>query len=235
APQETLFASVVRGLRQSAVVVGLSLLFGVAAFALGLIPVIGGVVGSLAGAVIAAFFIVVEMISGPFDRWGMRRLSEKFGAVNRNRALALGFGLPAFLLLSVPLLAVLLFPVHTAGGRLLAGEPRGEDGPVVVPRGGCRRGRLGPPANGTRSGRARAPRRGRSPQRKQRIPQECVAHQAEAVGPDDVDQTSKDGQRRHGVDETIRRETDRTDPAQRSPTPPAPTGSGAATGRQPCR
>src|SRR5699024_10791495 len=58
APQETMFASVVRGLRQSAVVVGLSLLFGVAAFALGLIPVIGGVVGSLAGAVIAAFFIV---------------------------------------------------------------------------------------------------------------------------------------------------------------------------------
>src|SRR5699024_8107603 len=128
APQETMFASVVRGLRQSAVVVGLSLLFGVAAFALGLIPVIGGVVGSLAGAVI----IVVEMISGPFDRWGMRRLSEKFGAVNRNRALALGFGLPAFLLLSVPLLAVLLFPVITAGGTLLAGELRGEDGPVVV-------------------------------------------------------------------------------------------------------
>lgn len=132
APQETMFASVMRGLRQSAVVVGLSLLFGVAAFALGLIPVIGGVVGSLAGAVIAGFFIVVEMISGPFDRWGMRQLSEKFGALNRNRALALGFGLPAFLLLSVPLLAVLLFPVITAGGTLLAGELRGENGTVVV-------------------------------------------------------------------------------------------------------
>ena len=132
AGQETRFASVTRGLRQSAAVIGLSFLLGVVAFMLGLIPVIGGIIGSLAGAIIAGFLVVVEMISGPFDRWGRRRLSDKFGAVNRNRGVALGFGLPAFLLLSVPLLAVLLFPVITAGGTLLARELRGEAAPVVV-------------------------------------------------------------------------------------------------------
>lgn len=61
---------------------------------------------------------------------------------------------------------------------------------------------------------------GDPPQREQRIPQECVAHQAEAVGLDDLDHTRKDAQRRHGVDEAIHRETDRTGPEQRSPPPP---------------
>lgn len=132
ARQESTFASVTRGLRQSTAIIGLSLVFGVVAFLLGLIPVVGGVVGSLAGAIVAGFLVVVEMISGPFDRWGQRRLSEKFRAVNRNRGVALGFGLPAVILLSVPLLAVLLFPVITAGGTLLARELRGENVPVVV-------------------------------------------------------------------------------------------------------
>lgn len=122
ASAEPALAGALRGIRQTLAVIGISALCGGAVLLLGIIPAIGGVAGAVVGAVAAGYLLTLELISGPFDRWGVRSLAGKFGALRRRRMLALGFGVPLFLVFSLPLMAVILFPAATAGATLLARE-----------------------------------------------------------------------------------------------------------------
>ena len=128
---EKLSASVVRSIVQSIALLGLSLLLAVPVFLLGLVPAVGGVLGAIAGALVGGTMITVELIGGPFDRRGRRRLGDKFAAGRGQRARLLGFGIPVFLLFSLPLVAVVLFPAASAGGTFLARELAGER--VITP------------------------------------------------------------------------------------------------------
>lgn len=129
--EEKLSASVIRSIVQSIALLGLSLLLAVPVFVVGLVPVVGGVLGAVAGAVVGGTMITVELIGGPYDRRGRRRIGDKFSAGRGRRARVLGFGIPVFLLFSIPLVAVVLFPAATAGGTFLARELAGER--VITP------------------------------------------------------------------------------------------------------
>lgn len=130
---ETLLAGVGRSIVQSLALLGISLLLAVPIFLLGLIPAVGGVISAVVGAVVGGTMISLELIGGPFDRRGRRRLGEKFGAGRGRRAEVLGFGIPVFLLFSVPLVQVVLFPAATVGGTLLARSLLGEPNAVRKP------------------------------------------------------------------------------------------------------
>lgn len=126
APEEKLAASIVRSIGQSIAVIALSILLAIPVFLVGLVPVVGTVVGAVAGVVVGGTLLGVELIGSPYDRRGLRRLSDKFAAAKGRRMVALGFGIPVFWLFSIPLVSVVLFPAATAGATLLARELRGE-------------------------------------------------------------------------------------------------------------
>jgi len=127
---EPLLAGLGRSIVQSLGLLALSVLLAIPIFLLGLIPAVGGILGAVAGAIVGGTMVTMELLGGPFDRRGRRRLGEKFGAGRGHRAEVLGFGIPVFLLFSIPLVQVVLFPAATAGGTLLARSLLGE--PVAV-------------------------------------------------------------------------------------------------------
>lgn len=103
--------------------VGLALLL----FGVGLIPVVGTPVAAVVGAMLGGWMVTRDLIGSPLERRGRPTLSDRSAAMKRNKALVLGFGVPLYLLLAIPFVAVLAFPAATAGGTLLArrlvGEP----------------------------------------------------------------------------------------------------------------
>ena len=60
-----------------------------------------------------------EMIGSAAGRRGIRSLRQRLQLLRRDPWVVLGFGVPTFLLLSVPVLALVIFPIATAGGTLL--------------------------------------------------------------------------------------------------------------------
>lgn len=87
---------------------------------LGLIPGVGGVVAAVCSAAFGGWMISIELSGAAAERRGLRTLRDRNDLLRRSPWLVLGFGVPTFLLLSVPFLAIVLFPVATAGGTLLA-------------------------------------------------------------------------------------------------------------------
>jgi CysZ protein len=68
----------------------------------------------------------IELVGSAFERRGMLRLVERRAAMQRHRLRVLGFAVPTFLLLAIPFAGVVVFPVATAGGTLLARQLLGE-------------------------------------------------------------------------------------------------------------
>lgn len=132
-PQEKFIASAWRGIGQGLAVIALSILLAIPVFVVGLVPVIGSVVAAIGGAMVGGTLVMVELIGGPYDRRGLRRLGDKFAASRGQRFTGLGFGVPVFLLFSIPLVSVVLFPVATAGATLLARHLRGESTVEIQP------------------------------------------------------------------------------------------------------
>lgn len=107
------------GLVDSARLLGISLAAGVGLFAGGLLPAVGQTVVPLLGAAVGGWLLAVELAGIPFTRRG-RRLRDRWRALRRYRARALGFGLAVFGCFLVPGGAVLMMPAAVAGGTLLA-------------------------------------------------------------------------------------------------------------------
>jgi len=121
-PEEPTSRALARGVRQSAAVVAVSVLGGVAFFLLGLVPVAGQLVAPVGAAVFGGWMVALELTGSPLERRGVFTLQARRAVLRRRRVRVLGFALPAFGLLAVPFVSVLVFPAATAAATLLARE-----------------------------------------------------------------------------------------------------------------
>ncbi|HZA82344.1 MAG TPA: EI24 domain-containing protein [Actinomycetes bacterium] len=117
---------------ESALLLALTLACTAPLFVLGLFPVLGQTVVPVLQALVAGFFLAVELLAIPLERRGLR-LAGRLRFVWRHRAQTLGFGVTAFLLFLVPLMNVLALPGAVVGATLLvrrlSGDPVAPPGP----------------------------------------------------------------------------------------------------------
>jgi CysZ protein len=109
-----------RAVRQSSAMIGTSALVTLPLFALGFIPVVGQTVVPVASAAFGGWMLGLELIGPAFERRNRLTLAERRAAMRTRRARVLGFAVPTFFLLAIPLVGVLVFPIATAAGTLLA-------------------------------------------------------------------------------------------------------------------
>ncbi len=119
APDEGVLRALWSTLLHLVKVVAITLPVGAAFLLIGLIPVVGGVLTAVGSALFGGWMITLELIGSPAGRRGIRTLGQRHQLLRRNPWLVLGFGVPTFLLLSVPVLSLLVFPIATAAGTLL--------------------------------------------------------------------------------------------------------------------
>jgi CysZ protein len=124
--EESWTTSLGRSVGQSLVLIGISVLVGLVLLVAGFVPVLGQTVVPVVSAVFGGWMLCTELIGSAFERRGRLRLADRRAAMGRRRARVLGFAVPTFLLLAVPFAAVVVFPVATAAGTLLARELLGE-------------------------------------------------------------------------------------------------------------
>ncbi len=134
--QEKPHVTMIRSIGQSLLLITVSLLAAVLLFLTGFIPVIGQTVVPVMAAIFGGWIIMIEMAGSAFARRGLFRLGERRAAMRHRRAKVLGLGIPTFLMLSIPFLSVVVFPVATAASTILAREllsatPAGPPQPMV--------------------------------------------------------------------------------------------------------
>jgi CysZ protein len=117
---------------ESALLLAMTLACTAPLLVLGLFPVFGQTVVPVLQALVAGFFLAVELLAIPLERRGLH-LAGRLRFVWRHRAQTLGFGITAFLLFLVPLMNVLAMPGAVVGATLLvrrlSGDPAGPPGP----------------------------------------------------------------------------------------------------------
>lgn len=130
--EEPVRTGLARAVRQS---VGLVLTAAVGAlifFGVGFVPVLGQVVAAVGGALFGGWMLATELVGSPLERRGVLTLRGRRQTLAHRRWRSLGLGVPCFLLLSIPFVAVVVFPVATAAGTLLARQLLDE--PTDLPR-----------------------------------------------------------------------------------------------------
>ncbi|MDO5499194.1 MAG: EI24 domain-containing protein [Propionibacteriaceae bacterium] len=133
--EEATAAMIARSIRQSAATIGLSALAAVCCFLVGLVPAVGAALAAITSAVTGGRLMARELTGPAFERRGRLRTADRRPVLARHRGLALGFGVPAFWLLSIPGVAVLIFPAAVAGATLLVRRMLGEGTFADLPRG----------------------------------------------------------------------------------------------------
>lgn len=118
--EEPVAAGIGRAIRQSLALIAISALVAIPLFLAGFIPVVGQSVVPVISACFGGWMITIELVGSAFDRRGRRKLAQRRTAMRGRRLRCLGFGVPTFLLLSIPFVSVIVFPAATAGGTLLA-------------------------------------------------------------------------------------------------------------------
>ena len=118
-PDETLLRATWSAIAHLGKVAAITIPVGAALLILGLVPGVGGVLAAVGSALFGGWMITLEMVGSAAGRRGLRTLGQRHELLGRDPWLALGFGVPAFLLLSVPGVALLIFPIATAAGTLL--------------------------------------------------------------------------------------------------------------------
>lgn len=98
-----------------------SVLYAVGLLVLGMIPLVGQSAVPILSACVAGWLITVELVGVAFSRRGLG-LDDRRRALRSRRLLTLSFGVPAYLLCLVPLVAIIVLPAAVAGGTLLARE-----------------------------------------------------------------------------------------------------------------
>ena len=114
-----------RNLIDSLRLIGLGIAVSIPLFALGFVPVVGQTVVPVIDAIIGGWLLAVELTGIPFNRRGLY-LTQRRQMLRANRPLALGFGIPVFLLLLIPFAAILVVPAAVAGSTLLARRVLGQ-------------------------------------------------------------------------------------------------------------
>ncbi|HEY9523255.1 MAG TPA: EI24 domain-containing protein [Thermopolyspora sp.] len=113
-----LWLSVARSLRDSVITLWYTLLLTTPLFVLGFVPGIGQTVVPVLGALVSGFFLTVELTALAMERRGLSR-GDRFALLRANRAMALGFGVPVFLIFLIPLVVVVAMPAAVAGAAIL--------------------------------------------------------------------------------------------------------------------
>ncbi|RSM90577.1 hypothetical protein DMH04_03690 [Kibdelosporangium aridum] len=109
------------GIRDGIILVLFSLLYTIPLFVAGFIPVFGQFVVPVLMALVAGWFLALELVGVPFYLRGMA-LKQRREHMRKRRMLALGLGVPASLLCAIPFLAIIVMPVAFVGGVLVARE-----------------------------------------------------------------------------------------------------------------
>ncbi len=117
---EPVSRGVLRNVRQSLVLIAIAAVVAPLLFLAGFIPAIGQTVVPVMSAVFGGWMLGVELVGSTFERRGLLRLADRRAAMQARRFRVLGFTVPTFLLLAIPFAGVVVFPVATAGGTLLA-------------------------------------------------------------------------------------------------------------------
>lgn len=121
-----------RGLRDSVLLIGASLLCAVPLLLAGLIPLVGQTVVPVLVVCVGSWLLALELVGVAFARRGLK-LRDRQRALRNRRALTLGATVPAYLLCAIPFAAIVVMPVAVVGGTLLAREVLGVDRPVTTP------------------------------------------------------------------------------------------------------
>ncbi|HEY8912930.1 EI24 domain-containing protein [Lacisediminihabitans sp.] len=116
---EPAWRAAARGIGSGIRLFGLTVAVGALLFACGFIPVVGQTVVPVLGALLGGWILALELTGFAFDARG-QRLGQRRRALGANRAAALGFGIPIYLLFLVPFAAVVIMPAAVAGATLLA-------------------------------------------------------------------------------------------------------------------
>jgi CysZ protein len=98
-----------------------TVLLGLMIFALGFIPLVGGIVAAVLGGLVGGWFLAVETTGRSFDVRGFSQ-RERRRMLRARRPLTLGFGVASYLLFLVPGLTVLAMPAAVAGATRLSRE-----------------------------------------------------------------------------------------------------------------
>jgi CysZ protein len=117
---EPVSRGVARAIRQSAALILVSAVVAVPLFAVGFIPAVGQTVVPVVSATFGGWMLGIELVGSVFERRGLLTLTDRRVAMRRRRARVLGLAIPTFLLLAIPVVGVVVFPVATAAGTLLA-------------------------------------------------------------------------------------------------------------------
>lgn len=115
-------SSLPRALRQSVVLIAISVAAAAPLFLAQFVPVVGQTVIPVVSACFGGWMLCFELVGPSFERRGLPALAQRRAAMQRRRWRVLGFSVPCFLLLAIPFVAVVVFPVATAGGVFLTRE-----------------------------------------------------------------------------------------------------------------
>lgn len=117
--------SILRGVRDGLMLVGLSLLAAIPLFLLGLVPAVGPVLGPVAAALVGGRLLMIELTAPALQRRGLD-FGDRRRLLRTRRLATWGVGIPTYLLAAIPFVAVLAIPAASAAATLLARELRGE-------------------------------------------------------------------------------------------------------------
>jgi CysZ protein len=123
---ESVARGIFRALRQAVGLIAVAALGALLLFATGFVPVIGQTVVPVISAIFGGWMLGIELVGSPFERRGWLRLADRRAAMRTRRLRVLGFAVPTFLLLAIPFVGVVVFPIATAGGTILARQLLGE-------------------------------------------------------------------------------------------------------------
>jgi CysZ protein len=86
-------------------------------FVIGLVPVVGTVIASVAGLLLASRTVAWELLDPYFETLDIRH-AEQRALIRRHQKVLLGFGLPIALMLAIPIVGPLLFGLAQVAGAV---------------------------------------------------------------------------------------------------------------------
>lgn len=118
-PVPTSGLSAWRSVADSLVLVALGLATALGVLLVGLLPVVGAVVGAVAGLAVSGWLLAGELLARPLEARGMDRVQRR-DLLRGHRARVLGFGMATQACFLVPLGAVAVMPAAVVGATVLA-------------------------------------------------------------------------------------------------------------------
>lgn len=123
---EPVARGVARAVRQAIGLIAVSFLGALVLFGIGFVPVVGQTLVPAISACFGGWMLAIELVGSAFERRGLLLVADRRAALRRHRLRVLGFAVPVFLLLAIPFVGVVVFPVATVAGTLLARQLLGE-------------------------------------------------------------------------------------------------------------